>query len=225
MKLKFNIKKDFRKFKEGVSYEFDFSDRDIIFIVGPNASGKSTLLHALRVNKNSFKETNLMIDNYLIGIKESIEVEGLENFEKVFYLDSVIDDPINLGNASDAFSFIELGGYGQMNLSNGQKTLSTIGRFLENIKDKIVRDKTLIVLDEFDKGVDIDKQLKTVNILKTFVSLGAKVLIVSHYILSWLGSAKDVFDIVDNKFYEAPEYFKKITGYSIILEKVSSIER
>lgn len=217
--IKVTIDKDFRCFKEGESFEFDFSSLvfPIIYIVGNNGTGKSTLLNAIRSKKHSIKNETIALTKHDFA---NVSVEGLDEYDKVFCLSSELDDPVNMYNAYDAVAFVENGGFGQRKLSNGQKSITQLGRFIEKLRTEDKESKKLIILDECDKGLDLKKQVGFNIMLKNMSFMfNADVLVVSHNPITWMCS-KEVYSITDKKVVSSNEYIEKETGISNFINEI-----
>ena len=167
MYLNIKIKEDFRTLKANQEYNFDFSEKGWHLIVGDNGCGKSTLLNTVR----SFKCDT--------------------DFEKFYFISSEFDDPRALDNCASAEALIKHGGFATKNLSNGQRHLSTLARWIEENK-KEWDEKTLLVFDEADRGFGLKYQAGMVKMFDNFFKkYKAKSLAVSHYSLPILLTDKD----------------------------------
>lgn len=216
IKITFNA--DVRCFKQGDQFEFNLDEHPIIYIVGDNATGKSTLLNSIRTTKHTIANESLALEK--VDFK-NVSVEGLDAYDKIFCLSSEVDDPVNMYNACDAVAYIENGGYGQRRLSNGQKSGSQIGRFVERIKkEKAENDKVLIILDEVDKGLDLNKQIAfNTMLLNMAFMFNADIICVTHNPIPWM-CANEVFYIKDKKFYKSNEYIKERTGIENFINEI-----
>ena len=114
--MKITIKNDFRRLKQGDVYEFE-KDLGYTLVAGANGYGKSSLFHALRGLQNDLEEKSLYKDGF-IKLSENIYVE--HEFEKIFFLDSIMDDGNNLMISYDAVNFMESGGFATKDKSHDE---------------------------------------------------------------------------------------------------------
>lgn len=190
-KITFTFNKDVRCYKEGTKATLVVGGKSVVWVVGGNLSGKSTLLQLMRSRKDSMGSEYNMMSSVLNKLKsEDVDIDGLDAYDNVFYLDSVIDDPMSYENSASADLFLEGGGYYMQKQSKGQKALSMLNKFLSQI-DKVrsengadTQTKTLIVLDEVDEGLDVGKQSKFIKLLDAMVKkYNADLVVVCHSIL------------------------------------------
>lgn len=150
--IKITIEKDFRLFKSGEVFEFNLVTPEVV--VGDNGCGKSSLFQALRGYKNDLEEITLRSSDFR-ELSKNISVE--HNYEKIFFLDSVVDSGSDMQTAFDAMSFFDSGGFQAKDKSHGESSFVYLNNFLGKVLDKIVPDKTLFVFDEVDKGFSFIK--------------------------------------------------------------------
>ena len=226
-KISIKIKEDIRNvLKSGTEYVFDFEEdkynkEPYIIITGDNGSGKSTLLNCIRGNMCSngddnvsgYGEMNKLGYTDIWKFKNSCEIET--DFEKIFFLSSEFDDPHALNNSADAVMFLENGGMASRNKSNGEKMLIMLAQWLEKHKSQF-DDRTLLVLDEIDRGYDLRYQKGMMNMLNKLTSdHGVKILIVVHNLLPLLLCENDVFVMGENKKMRGKVYIFMKTGVHI----------
>lgn len=241
--LKITPRSDERVFKKGVPVELKITPGMVNYIVGPNGSGKSTLLHAIRAHKDTVYETTPLekrLDfargNDMHLYKGVFDIEGLENFEYVFVLDAVEDNPTSFMRASSATALLDGGGYALMHHSRGEGSKMMISRLITDLKrvtgadiDKetkkaVNRPKTrsLVIIDEMDEGLDLYSQstfcILLNNICRVF---NATVLCVCHnplcILYDTLGYLYPVFDMSDMSYKNITEYIEEQTKYDIVL--------
>lgn len=212
MKIKISIKEDIRNvLKAGDVFDFDFGDgkyseASYIFITGKNGCGKSTLMNCIRSykcdnegeNKSSYGGSRSMklgyVDIHEFG--EKCEIES--DFDKVFFLSSEFDDPLNFNNCGDAADFVEFGGFATMKKSNGERMLLMLSMWLKKNEGMFTKD-SLIVFDEIDRGYDLAYQKGFMNMLDNLhKKYGVHFLCVVHNIFPLLTSKNKVF-VMDSK--------------------------
>lgn len=217
--LKIAILNDFRNLKRDTIYDLSTLDKlKSMILVGDNGCGKSSLLHALRGTKDDTNTNTAGGSLYTTDFKllqSNINVE--HDYEKIFFLDSIKDNGMDLNNAYDAVEFVNSGGFHTKDRSHGEASLIYLSLFLSKIKDRIVENKTLIVLDEVDKGLSLSKQLKMYDIINNLVyKFKVHVLVVSHNALL-IQKSEIVFDIEKNGMEVSPKYLSDKTGATITL--------
>lgn len=114
LKLKITAKSDERMFHAGDSIELNLTAGVVNYMVGSNGCGKSTLLHAIRSYKDSIYEllshghkSDFARGHDLLLYKDKFDVDGLDQFEHVFTLDAVEDNPISFEKAASATALID----------------------------------------------------------------------------------------------------------------------
>lgn len=220
MFINIEILKSFNNLEKGSKYTFDFSDRFYYLIVGKNGCGKSSLLNAIRSTKCDNADTKLGDWERKVGYVDIAKYKGNVNidtdFEKIFFLSSEFDDPLSLNNAASANSFIANGGYASRNKSNGEKSMQLLGKWM-NENEKDFNGKTLIVLDEVDKGFDIRYQSRLLHLIGVLNKKhGVKCLVISHHSLPILLADK-IYDFENKRLTSSAVYLMLNTEY--IFEK------
>lgn len=195
------MKKDCRKFKAGDIIEVPLKDGKVNFMVGGNGCGKSTFSHFIRATKHSLKEYNTKMydgmtnndDRLFSRDTELFDIEGLDNFDEVFVLDAIDDDPFSFERAISASAFVNSGAFEMSRMSKGERASAMFVRFLKNIervldintKDpesiKNNKKRSLIILDEIDEGMSLVVQKTFYELMTIFAQkLNATVLCISH---------------------------------------------
>lgn len=154
--LKITVKKTFRGLNQGDIY--DFKDDYPIIVVGDNGCGKSSLFHALRGIKNDSPNNDSLYSSKYKELSDNIEVE--HNYEKIFFYDSIKDDGRDFMVGYDAATYYNSGAFHTKDKSHGESSIINFGVFLEKIKDKIIPYKSLLVLDEIDKGFSLSLMVR-----------------------------------------------------------------
>lgn len=236
--IKIEILEDFRCFKKGDIFKIEINPYGITYVVGDNGSGKSTLLQALRLQGDSLKKVNevrtdgvgnQILRNMQKDVLPKIKINGFD-YDEVYCLDSVVDDPNSLDNSCTAWAIYAGGGLSTNKASKGEKVLFLLGRFIRDIKtemDKLteeerIKHKRLFIIDEVDEGLDLRLQFKYNWILgrKFCTDYFGDVLVVSHNALCMLSDSLVkplVFDISKKKMTTINKYIKDKTNgeYSI----------
>lgn len=231
-----------RCFNEGEVVSLNLEPNKVNYIVGPNACGKTTLLHYIRVTKNSLHDLNMKAfdgmepdDDRLYRNSSAITIEGLEQFDAVYVLDSVDDDPTSFINSASANGFISGGGLCSMSLSKGQKVKQMIGRFLDKMQkhsgfgiDKYRAGETysghpLIMVDEVDEGLDLASQVTFHKLINNIGRVwNATVICVCHNVLAMVSNGDlntPVYDLSTKSNKSIHDYIKEQTGLSISVNK------
>ena len=245
--IKFTILEDFRTFKKGESFEIKVKPIGITYVVGKNGSGKSTILQILRALKDSLYKVNKeradgmelqSIEEIKRNVLPNVKIEGFD-YDEVYCLDSVVDDPSSLINSSTAYSFAVGGGLMLQKASKGEKSVYLIDRFRKDIEKSIgdlehidfKSTKRLFIIDEIDEGLDLKLQLLYNRILERNFNLKyfGDVLVVSHNILCTLSDCclkPKIFNLDTRLMTTAEDYIKEKTDgkYTIKIEEINRKE-
>ena len=192
-KIEVIAKDNFRSFKKDYKVVFDYENTNVIFLMGINGCGKSTIIKAIRgtLNSNSDaqKKWGAKYDVEMITPMFDVNIEG---FDKIYHLDmDGLDNGSSFLNAADASAFIDFGGFATQNVSAGEKTMMTIAKLKKDVEDA---ENTLIILDELDNHLDFGFRNRFVPwINKIFPK--SKKLIITHDILMATISEGDVMMI------------------------------
>lgn len=244
------ITDDFRCFKKGENFGIHLLLNDVNYIVGENGSGKSTVLKKIRQEKDSLKdELNKMLDGmYSKGILlmagAPIKITGVkENFDNVFVLDAVEDDPTSFTNVATATALIRGGGLTAGRVSKGERAKNLISRFIvqvqqatgitieEHEKGKRITDKkSLAIVDEVDEGMDLKSMFRFNRLLQNFCKVfNATVLCVSHNPFVCLGHPlrenTPVFNMETKKQTTIGKYIEDKLGYVLTLNKTENVKK
>lgn len=236
--LTFDISDDFRCFKKGQQIKLDLCGHRVNYIVGPNACGKSTLMHAIRAKKHDLADYNKNLYDGMSNMEDKfmatsgITIDGLENFDQIFVLDSIDDDPLSFTNSATASSYIMGGGYQMARMSKGQKAQAMQNKFINSIQSvtnfsiadfnngKQYSKHPLIIVDEIDEGLDVKLQSKFDVIMSNLSCIyNATVVCICHNFMcpacGLLGNNTPVFDMSDFKQKTIGEYVEQQTGFTI----------
>ena len=227
LKLKITAKVDERMFHAGDSIELNLTAGVVNYMVGSNGCGKSTLLHAIRSYKDSIYD--------LLLYKDKFDVDGLDQFEHVFTLDAVEDNPVSFEKAASATALIDGGGYWFMRRSRGEGSKMLLSRFISNMQKitgasidneakkpaNIPKTRSLIIIDEMDEGLDMESQSTFPRLLFNLcVAFNATVLCVCHnptcILFDKIGTINPVFDMSDRTYKGIHQYINEQSGKYII---------
>lgn len=237
-KLIIKAKVDERVFKKDDTIEL--TGFGVNFIVGPNGCGKSTILHAIRAYRDSLYENmkpNIRMEfarNHDLCIyKDVFDVQGLDEYKYVFCLDAHLDNPVSFMNAGSATALIHSGGLQYGHISRGQGSQMMMSRFITDMQNmmnvKITdsttwppSDRSLIVIDELDEGLDLNGQMKFHRLLWNLSRIfNADVICVCHNPLCILTSAyTNVYDMSTRSYKDINTYIKEQTGKVIIIKDI-----
>lgn len=250
--LKIIANSDERVFKAGDVIELNLADSLINYIVGSNGSGKSTILHAIRAHKDTLWENmssgrrmDIARDHDLDLYKAIFSIEGLDQFENVFCLDAVIDNPNYFANCATATGLIEGGGlyYGQK--SRGEGNSFMISKFVGEIakitgakinpETKKVENKPekrqLIIIDEVDEGFDLQTQSKWGTMLRNISYIfNATIICVCHNPLcvlmddmngSDLGQIYPIYNMDTRMYSTMDKYIADQCGLKITITRLN----
>ena len=209
------ILSDFRGFKAGETIDWSIADGAtssmFITVVGENGCGKTALLGALR-GKMDKDASHLLTDDF---IKLGKNIEVTHHYEKLMFFDTVADDGNNFMVSFDASAYIDKGGHAKQSLSHGQGSLSDLNRFIKTVAKDSIPGKTLVVLDEADKGLSLKNQSLFMNVVHLFTTkYNCDVLFVTHNPFAMCQSII-VYDMAERKFTLSESYISKITGYTV----------
>ena len=242
LKLKITAKVDERMFHTGDSIELNLTAGVVNYMVGSNGCGKSTLLHIIRSHKDSIHESlsqgrksDFARGHDLLFYNGMFDVEGLDQFEHVFVLDAVEDNPVSFEKAATATALIDGGGYWLMHHSRGEGSKMLFSRFISNIQkitgtsiDKetkkpvnVPKTRSLIIIDEMDEGLDLESQATFHRLLFNLCNVfNATVLCVCHnptcILFDRIGTANPVFDMTDRTYKNISQYINEQSGKYII---------
>lgn len=244
MHIKFN--KDFRVFKKDDEIDFPVEPFKINWIVGDNRSGKSTILKLFRKQKDSLKDVLNRLRDGLYAQDSDIEstssiatIDGIDKYEKMFFLDAISDDPTNFVNSGSAGAFVGYGGMAAQKMSKGQKAASMLGQFMQLVKDELTPDVyqmvmdrlnksgdtenccvALICFDEVDEGMDLNAQMAFLKVLhKIPIVYCADIIVVTHSLmLPILDCAETVFDMKTRSSVSVDDYISRLTGKHITIK-------
>jgi predicted ATPase len=215
--LKFTFTDDFRTFKKGEV--IDLSDPlesvGIVGIVGDNGVGKSSFLQAFRGQHVTNDQSMYSRDFKEIAEKVSVE----HDYQKILFFDAVKDDPLDMNNAFDAYSYVTNGGMGAERRSHGEGTLGRLASFLLKVTAAPGKEKTLIVIDEADKGFSLRLQGAYRQLLSKFQSIPCDIVVVTHnpFLIASLNS---VYDVETRSFVTSTGYIHKKTGFIILNDEL-----
>ena len=242
LKLKITAKVDERMFHAGDSIELNLTAGVVNYMVGSNGCGKSTLLHAIRSHKDSIYESlsqgrksDFARGHDLLLYKDKFDVEGLDQFEHVFTLDAVEDNPVSFEKAASATALIDGGGYWFMRRSRGEGSKMLLSRFISNMQKitgasidhetkkpaNIPKTRSLIIIDEMDEGLDMESQSTFPHLLFNLcVAFNATVLCVCHnptcILFDRIGTINPVFDVTDRTYKNISQYINEQSGKYIV---------
>lgn len=238
-KIKFKFNQDDRCFKKDDVIELDLAKEIPFYLVGPNGSGKTTLMHYIRANKHTLKEENKNLfdgmtnnDDILYKDTKVVDIEGLDEFENIFVLDSIDDDPTSFINSASAGGFVGGGGFNAMSLSKGQKAKDMLGRFLAKVQKftgfsfndykegKRYDKETLIIVDEVDEGLDLKGQSTFHIMLRNLAcTFNAFIICICHNpictLSSYLREFTLVYDLSTRSLKMIKDYIEEQTGLEI----------
>lgn len=238
--IKFN--EDYRKiFKKDQEVSIPTNPLSIIYLVGPNGCGKSTVLRSIRTVKDTLEAQRVSDfdgcrNSRISDIKRDVqagklEISGVDQFSHVFAFDAEADSNTDVLNAYSAGGFVAGGGFACTRMSRGQGVLIEFAKFtkrFDEIAAKHIKDENwrpLVIIDEIDEGLDIRMQLQY-NMLLTrkFCLAGATVLVVSHNPICMLSKSPLVktFNIITGEMYENPaDYIEGLTGCKITIDETN----
>ena len=169
-----------KKIIEGVGFKIDTGK--VLAILGPNASGKSTLAKAIMgIPGYAIKEGSIIFRGKKIE-KVVLEKRVKEGMALVFQNPPALPG-VKLSKLLDLISkketeyeknhFNLLERDVNVNFSGGEKKVSELLQVL-------ALNPKLLILDEIDSGLDIKKREEVVGIIKEKVRKGMSVLLITH---------------------------------------------
>lgn len=241
MNLSIKAKQDERVFKKGDSIKLNI-EPGVNYIVGPNGCGKSTIMHAIRAHKDTLYENMNSNDRMEFGrdydlqsYNKIFDIKGLDAYSNIFCIDAHIDNPVSFMNASSATAFIHGGGMTYNRISRGEGSKMMLSKFIgsiqnvtkANIKDKstwITSDRSLVVVDELDEGLDLKCQMTfhtlLTNVAKVF---NADVICVCHNPICILaGTIGNVYDMSTRSYKDINTYIREQTSKEIIIKDIDN---
>jgi len=169
-----------KKIVEGAGFEI--RKGEVLAVLGPNASGKSTLAKAIAgIPGYLVKEGSIVFKGRNIN-KVALEKRVNEGIVMVFQNPPALPG-VKLSKLLNLISKKE-SGYGEshpdflerevnVNFSGGEKKISELIQVL-------FLDPKLLILDEIDSGLDMKKREEVMEILKERVKKGMSVLLITH---------------------------------------------
>lgn len=225
------INKDYRNFKSGDIFNLDVSPDYILIIIGKTGLGKSSLLRGIRGIKDSLESINLKDFDKMdssnnksayLDFKKNATIEGIEQFDEIFSLDRITDDPNSFELASTAVGLIQGGGVHTNRMSGGQKSLYIFSNFIYKVKKVHKENNTsLVMLDEIDFGLDINSQkIYLKSIYKGFNNIlnNPSIIVVTHNLLTplYFKDKIKIYDMDLKDYFSNPyEWFNLKTGLQI----------
>lgn len=210
--IRITANQDIRKFKAGDSFEFNEFPT---LVVGKNGCGKSTIFHAVRGFKDDAKTRSLNESDFRL-LSMSFDVE--HDYERIFHYDSVKDSGTDMMNAYDAAAYISSGGFATRNSSHGETQLVQFDMFMKRISDKIIPGKTLLILDEMDKGFGLWFAAKFRSMVKHISAKhGLDVIAITHNLMAILQSEK-VYSVPLKQYVPSDVYVTMETGLFITIK-------
>lgn len=184
--------------KDRIFFDEEIELKPLTILTGPNSSGKSTLIQAIRNKKikieiesteSGFKCNHYSFTNSIDNQRNSKELSGYDSFYAEKFLDKYIT----------------------MRLSEGQSNLLYCYDMLDLIKSLQSRDEDSVVfIDEIDSGLSIDNQIffikRLVNLMKKD-KLHKVFVIISSNCYEFCNLAKNnCLDIITGKYVSFNNY-------------------
>lgn len=251
------LKQDDRCFKKGDIISLDLHE-GVNFIVGPNGCGKTTLMHYIRAIQHDLRDMNKRMydgmsnnDDQIYGRPRSsdkdkpfvstvFDIKGLEQFDQVFVLDSIDDDPVTFNNAATAYGLASGGGLAALSLSKGQKASMMLSKFISSIikvtgftpqqfNEGADYDKhPLVIVDEADEGLDIGHQIKFMRFIDRISNIwNATIICICHNPMCTLSEGTmdtKVYDLSTKSLKSIQQYILDQTGLKVSVEKTDDFK-
>lgn len=181
----------FRSLPKGYTIIFDYNETNVIYLMGHNGCGKSTLIQAIRnkINSNADAKRKWGATD-VCGLVGSVIDVNIDGFEKIYHLDiDGLDSATSIFNASSATDFVENKGWLTRNMSAGEKSIAQFS-FLKN--EVIDDEKTLIILDEFDNHLDFEMRIKFTKLMQRLFPKSKKLIVTHDLLMACLNEGKIV---------------------------------
>lgn len=197
--IEIEIKKEYRGLKEGEKFSFP---EQVNLIVGSNGCSKSSLFNLIKSNWKG---------HYMGRVRDHEEiatVSGVDKYAWHYDYSDQTDSPQGMSFA-DMDYHLKVG-LSSMRSSSGQSQLLMIHHMSEFVKKNKEKGRGLVMLDEFEKGLDLKNQSLIDRLIKK-ISEDADVIIISHCFLLLMGTcAEKVFDMEKREWKTTDEYAKAI---------------
>lgn len=196
-KITIKAKEKYRSFSENYTVTLDYNDVGIIYLMGKNGCGKSTLIQAIRGKSNSNKDAiNKWNAKYACtDVLNHFDVD-IEGFNNVYHLDiDGLDNATSMWNSADASGFVEFGGWETRSLSAGERSVVMFSKLRKEINDD---EDTLIILDELDGHFDTEFTMNFPRLLNKLFPKSKK-LIVTHDILMAMINDGNIVEILSER--------------------------
>lgn len=186
---------------------FTINDGDFLLVVGPNGTGKSTLIKCL-LGINKVKHNQIQIDDqciscfndyHQIGYVPQIKTKPSElpiTPNEIFKL--ITKDKDKISKLTKLLNIESIVNKNINNLSGGQKQRV-------NIAKAMLLDIKYLILDEPSTGLDLQSRNELQSTLTTLRDTGVTIIIVSHH-------EDEVSDLITCKFDIANNHFERMTN-------------